>query len=176
MECYRAQVRHKNKLCKIIKKEKKNRMVTVSFCLLWSINNFGNAVSIIHLYIPHQWRHRPKNCCFLASFKACPHPRAWWHLCFLCPVPSLVNQTVLSFPITTAVPEAGLCWRGWAACHRFQHSQDFAWAESRVMPCLAGKPCSLHLPEWQQGKHLEIESVLPPSPCWVTLILPAVGL
>lgn len=173
MKCYRAQVRHKNKLHKIIKK---NRMVTVPFCLLWSINNFSNVVSIIHLYTPHQGRQRPKTCCFLASFRASPHPRAWWHLCFLRPVPSLINQTVLSFPITTAVPEAGLHWREWATRHRFQHSQDLAWAESRVMPCLAGKPCSLHLPEWQQGKHLEIESVLLPSPCWVTLILPAVGL
>lgn len=171
MKCYRTQGWPKNKLCKTIKK---NRMVTVLFCALWSINNFSSVVSVIHLYIPHQGR--PMTCCFLASFRAPPHPRAWWLLCFLCPVPSSLNPTVLCFLIATAVPEAGLCWRGWETCHRFQHSQDFAWAKSRVMPRLAGKPSLLHLPAWQQGKHLEIESVLPPSFCWAMLILPAVGL
>lgn len=174
MKCYRAQVSHKNKLHKIIKK---NRMVTMLFWLLWSINNFSSVVSIIHLNIQHQrWYIRPKTCCFLASFRASPDPCTSWHLCFLRSVPSSLNQTVLCFLITTAVPEAGLCWRGWATCHRFQHSQDFPWAKSRVMPCLAGKPHLLHLPAWQQRKHLEIESVLPPSPCGVTLLLPAVGL
>lgn len=95
MKCYRAQVRHKNKLHKIIKKD---RMMTVLFCLLWSINNFSNAASIIHLYIPKTFIYqRPKTCCFLASFIVSPHPCAWWHLCFLRPCPpSLIKPSCAS--------------------------------------------------------------------------------
>lgn len=68
------------------------------------------------------------------------HPCVW-HLFFFPPVPSLLYQAVVSFPITTAKP-LWLCWRGWASYHRFQQSQEpelavefcHGWQESPECP------------------------------------------
>lgn len=88
---------------------------------------------ISSIFICHIRREqRPKICHYLTSFNSLSSPMCVWCLCFLCLVPSSRYQAVVSFPITSTEPEAQLCWRGWALCHGFQQSQDFAWARSRV--------------------------------------------
>lgn len=155
MKCYRAQVRHTNKLCKIIKK---NRVVSVLFCLLWLINNSSNVVSIIHLYVAHQVRQKTQG---LTSFTASSH-RAAWCLCFLCPVPSSLYQLSCPFPSPPQSQKPS------SAEEDGHFSMGFSKAKislelGLVLPRLAGKPCSLLLPERQRGKHLETDSALPPS-------------
>lgn len=141
MKCFRAWVRHKNKLRKIIKKD---RTVSMLLCLLWSINNFSNAVNIIHLYVTS------------GDIKDLRFVSTW-----LPPQPLSLTFMVAQLPLCSALPAlSGSCvlpWHHYSAWRKDGHCA-IGFSEARILlelgaafwPCLAVQPCLLLLPEQQR--------------------------